>query len=191
MNSRTLYLLLVSAIFHASANAQLFKCKGADGRHVFQDVPCAAGTTDVNQRPKPAVSEASVVLPKKDNKPGANWDLGPRAAPPSRPMAPPPSVASPSQAAPPRSPQVAQEPRQRKPSDLEIQQAEQRKAEAEKTAAFDRMRQCNHARQQLGVAKTERPIFSYDNKGNRHYVEDENRKAVITAAERRVAEECN
>ena len=41
------------------------------------------------------------------------------------------------------------------------------------------------------MAKTERPIFSYDNKGNRQYVNDADRAATVTAAERRVAEECN
>jgi hypothetical protein len=53
------------------------------------------------------------------------------------------------------------------------------------------MQRCNHARQQLGVAKTERPIFSYDNKGQRQYVQDDARKATVVAAEKRVAEDCN
>jgi len=192
MNSRTLCLLLVSASLHASANAQLFKCKGADGRHVFQDVPCAAGTTDVNQRPKPATSEATVLLPQKDNKAGANWDLGPRAPLPSLPSPPPPRAATPAQAAPAKPARVAQEPRQKKQGDLAAQQAdEQRKAEYEKTAAYNRMVRCDFARQQLGVATGGRPIFTRDDKGNRHYVEDENRKATIAAAEKRVAQECN
>ena len=192
MNSRTLFLLLVSASFPASAHAQLFKCKGADGRHVFQDVACAAGTTDANPRPKPAAREEAVVLPPKDSKPGANWDSGPRAPLPSRPSTPPPSVATPKQAAPATSPQVAQEPRQRKQQgDLAAQQAnEQWKAENEKVAAHNRMVRCNFARQQLGVATGGRPIFTRDDKGNRHYVEDENRKATIAAAEKRVAEDC-
>jgi hypothetical protein len=192
MNSRTLYLLLVSASLHASANAQLFKCKGADGRTVFQDVSCAAGATDVNQRPKPPAREEAVVLPPKDSKPGANWDTGPRAPLPSRPAAPPPTAGAPKQASPARSPQVAREPRQGKPQgDLAAQQAnEQWKAENEKVAAHNRMVRCNFARQQLDVATRGRPIFSRDDKGNRHYVEEENRKATITAAEKRVTEDC-
>ena len=52
------------------------------------------------------------------------------------------------------------------------------------------MQRCNYARQQLGVAKAERPIYSYDNKGERQYVSDENRKATVAAAEKRVAEDC-
>jgi len=187
MNSRTLYLLLISASFHAFASAQVFKCKSADGRNIFQEVPCAAGTTDANPRRKPAATEESVVLPKKDNKPGANWDLGPRPTIPS----PPSPVATPIQATLPMPPPVAREQRQTKQSELERQQAEQRKAEDEKAAAFNRMQRCNYARQQLGVTKTERPIYSYNNKGERQYVSDENRQATITAAERRVAEECN
>jgi hypothetical protein len=192
MNARPLYLALAFASLHAGANAQLFKCKGANDRVVFQDTPCAMGTTDANPRPKPAAREASVVLPDKDNKPGANWSLGPRP-PPSRPPPPPPQLAEPAPAAPTRSPQqVSEEQRQRKQSDFERQQAaEQKKAEDDKAVAFNRMQRCNYARQQLGVANSGRPIYSYDNKGERHYVEDENRKAATTAAEQRVAQDCN
>ncbi len=53
------------------------------------------------------------------------------------------------------------------------------------------MQRCSHARQQLEVAKVGRPIFSRDNKGERQYVKDEDRQATTTAAEKRVAEECN
>lgn len=192
MNARTLYLLLILASFHALANAHLFKCKSAEGRLMVQEVACPAGTTDMNPRPKPPAAEASIVVPKKDNKPGANWDLGPRPAIQSYPH----PVATPTQSTPVMPPQAAQEQRQRKQVDLDRQlaeqgNAEQRKAEEEKAIAFNRMQRCNYARQQLGVVKTERPVYSYDKKGERQYVSDENRQASITAAERRVAEECN
>jgi hypothetical protein len=192
MNARTVSLLLILAGFHAWTNAQLFKCKSADGRLMFQGVPCAADTTDMNPRPKPPAADASIVVPKRDNKPGANWDPGPRTAFPSLPS----PVAAPNQSIPAMPAQAAQEQRQRKQVDFERQLAEQRntaqrKAEEEKAIAFNRMQRCNHARQQLGVVKTERRVYSYDNKGERQYVSDENRQATITAAERRVAEECN
>ena len=189
MNFRSFFFLLALAGLHAGAHAQLFKCKGADGQYAFQQVPCAAGTTDANPRPKPAVAEAPAVLPPKDNKPGANWDLGPRALAPSRP---PQQAAAPTQPVPTRPTQVSEERRQRKQGDLASQQAdEQRKAEEAKAVAFNRMQRCNHARQQLEVAKVGKPIFSRDNKGERHYVKDEDRPATTAAAERRVAEECN
>lgn len=190
MNARTLYLLLVLAGFHAIANAQLFKCKSAEGRILFQEVPCPAGATDMNPRPKAPAADANVMLPKAD-KGGGNWDPGPRPPMPSRPY----PVATPRQSTPVTPAQAAQDQRQRKQADLERQLGEQRnaerKAEEEKAMAFNRMQRCNYARQQLGVAKTERPIYSYDNKGERQYVSDENRQATITAAERRVAAECN
>ncbi|MEC5398656.1 DUF4124 domain-containing protein [Uliginosibacterium sp. H1] len=59
-----------------------------------------------------------------------------------------------------------------------------------KNDAYNRSVRCNNARQQLGVAKSERPIFSYNNAGERQYVDDKNRAATIAAAERRVAEDC-
>jgi len=43
----------------------------------------------------------------------------------------------------------------------------------------------------IGRGDGGRPIFTRDDKGNRHYVEDENRKATIAAAEKRVAQERN
>lgn len=192
MNARPLYLALALATLHAGANAQLFKCKGANDRAVFQDVPCAGGTTDANPRPKPVAAQASALPPAKDNKPGANWNLGPRTEPPSQPPPPPSQFAQPAPAAPARSPQAGEEQRQRKQGDLESRQAaEQRKAEDDKAIAFNRMQRCNFARQQLGVVNGGRPIFSYDNKGERQYVDDENRKATTTAAEKRVAQDCN
>lgn len=69
-------------------------------------------------------------------------------------------------------------------------EAEESKARDAKIEAYNRSVRCNQARQQLGVAKEERPIYSYDNKGERQYVEDENRPALIAAAEQRVAEAC-
>lgn len=191
MNPRTLFLLLVASSLHAGAHAQMFKCKGADGQVSFQGVPCTAGTTDMNPPPRPAATEANPVLPRRDSKPGANWDTGPRPATPSLPS--PVATPAPSNPpAPPAAPRVAREPRQSpQAAELERQQAEQRSAEDAKAAAFNRMQRCNHARQQLGVARTERPIYWYDNKGERQYVSDANRAATTAAAEKRVAEECN
>lgn len=68
---------------------------------------------------------------------------------------------------------------------------EQTKAQNERIAAQNRMLRCNLARQQLGVLKEARPVYSYDNKGERIYVKDENRAAQVSSAERRVAEQCN
>jgi hypothetical protein len=68
---------------------------------------------------------------------------------------------------------------------------EQTKAQNEQILAHNRMLRCNLARQQLGILKESRPVYSYDSKGERVYVKDENRTAQVSSAERRVAEECN
>jgi hypothetical protein len=68
---------------------------------------------------------------------------------------------------------------------------EQTKAQNERILAHNRMLRCNLARQQLGVLKEARPVYSYDNKGERIYVKDENRAAQVSSAERRVVEDCN
>lgn len=59
------------------------------------------------------------------------------------------------------------------------------------TEAYNRSVRCEKARHALGVLKTERPVFRYDNKGDRQYLEDSKRGAEINAAQRGVAENCN
>ncbi|GHU12639.1 hypothetical protein AGMMS50225_20960 [Betaproteobacteria bacterium] len=68
---------------------------------------------------------------------------------------------------------------------------EQLKAQNEQVIAHNRMLRCDHARQQLGVLKVGRPVYSYNDKGERVYVEDKNRAAQLALAEQRVAEACN
>ncbi len=192
---RSLFVAIIFTGLHISANAQLFKCKGTSDRILFQDTPCPSGTTNANPHPKSAALEASVALPDKSNKPGANWSLGPRQELPSQPLQP---YTAPAQATPNKAQHIDEAQRQRKHNELERRQAEIKaendnlvKAENEKVVAFNRMQRCNYARQQLSVVIAGRPIYSYDNKGERRYVEDVNRKATTIAAEQRVAQECN
>lgn len=49
---------------------------------------------------------------------------------------------------------------------------------------------CNNARQQLGVAKSQRPIYRNDSAGERQFVSDDNRQSEISAADSRVAQAC-
>lgn len=56
--------------------------------------------------------------------------------------------------------------------------------------AQNRASRCNVARQNLGRLKEQRPVFRYDNKGERQYLDDAARQSGITAAERSVAENC-
>ncbi len=57
--------------------------------------------------------------------------------------------------------------------------------------AYNKSLRCNQARRQLGIAKEQAPIFSRDNKGERQYVKDEDRAAVIARAQKAVDEDCN
>jgi hypothetical protein len=68
---------------------------------------------------------------------------------------------------------------------------EQTKAQNDQIRAHNRMLGCNAARHQLGVLKESRPVYSYNNKGERVFVADEDRAAQVSSAERRVAELCN
>lgn len=63
-------------------------------------------------------------------------------------------------------------------------------AHNQEVAAHNKAQRCNSARQQLGVLKEPRPVYRYNDKGERQYVGDENRQAETAAAEKRVAEAC-
>jgi len=65
------------------------------------------------------------------------------------------------------------------------------KANRDQVDAHNRSVRCNNARRSLGVLKEQRPVFRYDNKGERQYVDDAARQSEIAAAERGVAENCN
>jgi hypothetical protein len=49
---------------------------------------------------------------------------------------------------------------------------------------------CNAARHNLGVLGEQRPVYSYDNKGNRNYVEDKDRAGRIAETQRLISENC-
>ena len=193
MNTRPLFLALILACLHTVALAQLFKCKGANDRPTFQDSPCAADVSpQERKRPIPGERNESFVPPKKDSRPGANWE--PRAPMPLADRIAPPQPAAPTQTNATRSPSVAPSGKswQEKDQDYQRRRAdEETKAYNDKVKATNQMHDCNYARQQLGVLKDATPAFSRDNKGDRHYVTDENRQAEVSKAEQRVAAACN
>lgn len=67
-------------------------------------------------------------------------------------------------------------------------QAQEREQQVE---AYNRAVRCNQARNNLGALKSDRPVFRYDNKGDRQYLEDSARKSEMNAAQRAVAQNCN
>ncbi len=190
MNTRPLLAVLILLSLHTATHAQLFKCKGANGQSSFQDSPCT-GNAPAPERKQPIPGEKNEGFgPQKkyDHGTAGNWDA---ARPVTVPRAPQPPM-PPTQASVPTPPPAASSVDLWKGKEREAQKRqadEQAKANAE-AQAFNQMQACNQARQQLGVAKEPRRIYSYDNNGDRKYVEDENRAALVASAQQRVAESC-
>ena len=154
-------LLCAPALAHAQAT---YKCKQPSGTVSFQDQPCQAGAIGSTVALPPAGADTSrVAEPSKGaTKAGRSH----------------PAVADPTW--------------QEKEADFQRRRAEEEvRAHNEKVAAYNKSLRCNQARQQLGVAKEGGAIFSRDNQGNRNYVDDKDRAAVIARTERTVAAECH
>lgn len=62
--------------------------------------------------------------------------------------------------------------------------------QAQKAAAHEKMQRCAAARRDLAALKEARPVYSLDDKGQRQYVEDKDRPAVLAEVQRAVASEC-
>jgi hypothetical protein len=56
--------------------------------------------------------------------------------------------------------------------------------------ADNKKRRCQSDRHDLGVLKDQVPVYNRDNAGNRIYIEDKDRPAMIADAEKRVASDC-
>lgn len=160
MKIRTNCLLLLVCV-PLFAHAQAYKCKQPNGSVSFQDQPCPTGATS-----------STINLPQQ-----APANVVPPTSPTKLPKQPKVIVVG--------------DPGQNKEIDAQRRRIEEENAARNKEVqAYNKMQRCNYARQQLGVLREAKPVFSRDNKGDRQYVADENRPAEISAAERRVAEEC-
>jgi len=153
------------------AQAQGFKCKLADGSLSFQEQPCPAGATSSAMPSAP--DSSGIGGPATQPKGAAAGGAATRAA--SRPD--PRGI--PNQA------QDREREKQRRQAEEEIN------AHNKEVLAYNKMQRCNYARSQLGVVKEYKPVYQRNDKGERIYVEDSNRAAVIAAAEQRVAEACH
>lgn len=71
----------------------------------------------------------------------------------------------------------------------EERRARQR-AEVEKKAA-QRQAQCHLARSNLAVLREQRPVYTFNDKGERVYIEDQHRQARIDESQRAVTQYCN
>lgn len=68
---------------------------------------------------------------------------------------------------------------------------EEIKARNQQIEAHNRSVRCESARRNLGALKSGRPVFSYNNAGEKQYVEDAARSSELGSAQRQVAEYCN
>lgn len=161
MSMRRLFLSLLMAT-PLMAQAQGYKCKQPDGSLSFQDHPCQAGAVS---------SKLSLPPPSPYIEPENN---------PNRPQ----RVRTPKPLASENSGQSREDDDRRRRAEEEMNAAN------EKSRAHNKMIRCDQARSQLEVVKAGRPVYSLDNKGERRYVDDGNRQALISSKERIVAQEC-
>jgi hypothetical protein len=161
-------LLIIAMSMPSPVFAQMYKCTRTDGSVSFQDHPCAIGSVGTQVTLQPVTGP--YVEPENASTENTSTENT------SRKRAIKPKVLVPGDGS---------QDYQRRLADEQI------KAQNEQINAHNRMVRCNHARQQLGVLKESRPVYSYDAKGERVYIEDKDRAAQVSSAERRVAEECN
>lgn len=146
-----------------AAHAQAFKCKQANGSVSFQDQPCAKGAESAALKlPPPEDTSPAAVAARAEKRAATPKALGTGIAPPS-----------------------SYEESRRRADEEEI------RGKNANNEAYNKSLRCNAARRQLGIAKEQVPIFSRDNKGERQYVKDEDRAAVIARAQKAVDEQCN
>lgn len=145
------------------AQAQAYKCKQPDGSLSFQDKPCSgdAASSKITLPPVTMDAVEPVNQPNRQKRAATQKIMGSENAW-----------------------QTKERDDKRRRDEEEINAANQ------KILAHNKMISCHLARSQLEIANGGRPAYSLDNKGDRHYIEDENRQAAISSKERIVAQEC-
>ncbi len=183
-------LLGVLAGVPLAAQAQVYKCTQPNGTVGYQATPCPTGEKPPS-RPTAAQLNAQRAAAPKDDKPhedpyanSANSRPHPQAPavqawPSSADSAPPPAPAQNTSSL------VADvQARNRRENQQQAYQEEHKNDKKVNMAA------CNTARHNLGVLNEQRPVFSYDNKGNRVFVDDKDRANAIAETQRSVAANC-
>jgi hypothetical protein len=187
--SRSLPLLAL-ALAVTAAQAQIYKCKGADGRTTYQSAPCP------NTKPAAAAAAAPVPAPARSNEPYDD-PYAPQNASKRPTLVPPPVARSREDSSAQRAtttstarsaPPTPQERAAQYERDRTTQAMQQ---DVARLKAQERSNECAHAQQQLGVNREERPIYHYDAAGNKVYTEDKDRAQSLANAQQRVAQACN
>ncbi|MGN6525633.1 MAG: DUF4124 domain-containing protein [Burkholderiaceae bacterium] len=201
----SLVLLFALVAVPLAAGAQVYKCRQPDGSTTFQQVPCPQA------RPAPAAARdprEHVAPPPSTDSRDDPYASDPRSRP-QRAASLPPGLSPASPAPPPRPadlPRAANSstgisgstplPGNYRPlpggrderiaRDLDALEQESRRLQA-----FNKRERCEHAKQQLEVAKAEMPIFTRDTNGERHYIEDRDRAANTAARRQDVQAACD
>ena len=187
--------MLIAALASAplAARAQVYKCIQANGSVGYQSTPCPTGAKPAPHATAAQLNAQDAARPKDDkpyDDPYKN-STSERAQPTA-----PPSGAGTVNA--PVRPQTRPEEQKSTSSLVADVQARNRRenqqqayAEAHKDdMTSGRAQACNSARHNLGVLSEQRPAYSYDNKGNRVFIEDNDRAAALARAQQQVAENC-
>jgi hypothetical protein len=174
------------------AQAQVYKCPQANGTTGYQSTPCATGAKPSNHPTAAELNAARAAQPAAEARPFSDPYATPVDARP-HPTMPPLQSSFKAPPAPPAPPaptgsQLTADVQARNKADNQRQAAEEAHRKDNSVA---RQVNCNTARHNLGVLKEQRPVFAYDNKGNKQYVEDKDRAGALAKAEADVASNCN
>jgi len=183
-------LLVAAASSPIAAQAQVYKCPQANGTVGFQGTPCA-NTAKPAARPSAAdlnaqrAQQPAAATPYEDPY-ATNVNSRPHPVAPTTqaPMAPEPRTPQP---ATPQSTIVA-DVKARNERDAR-QQAAQAAHDQNDHAA--RQQRCNDAVHNVDVLRQQRPVYTLDNKADRHYVDDKDRARTLADAEQQMAAACN
>jgi hypothetical protein len=176
---------VLAGLPHA-AQAQVYKCPQANGTVGYQGTPCPTQAKSA-ARPTTAQLNAQQAAAPRNDKPYDD-PYASAATPASHPGMPSPTGAA----------QAPAKPQESNTSRLVADVQARNRREAEQQAYKDahqndkvvNMAACNSARHNLGVLNVQQPVFTYDNKGNRVYVEDKDRADRIADAQRTIAASC-
>ena len=173
------------------AQAQVYKCRQADGTTSFQSSPCPGSikapvpATPVNRAAKAGGSASEPYSDPYAQAPNSG-QRSTLALPPTRPV--PAAAPAPQPVPVPRPVRAMPDAKAESPVSAENEHIRQ---ENEQIRAHNKVVNCNNAKQQLGVVQAQRPIFTTDSKGERHYAEDKDRQKIADTAQQRVNAECN
>jgi len=191
--SQALTAALLLAALPLTAQAQVYKCPQANGAIGYQSAPCSTGARPANHPTAAELNAARAAQPPAESRPFVDAYATPVDERP-HPAIPPLQASFPAPPAPPAptgtgsSSQLVADVQARNRADNRRQAINE--AHRNETSGL-RQYNCNTARHNLGVLNDQRPVYSYDNKGTRQYIEDKDRDKPTAQAQADVASNCN